>query len=657
MIPKPGDLPQPLSSQPLGREGNFYVCKKHSWGCNKMNEVKTSKMAHLVELYILERDWTVRENANMNYSLQGLNQFVHSRVIKEYWLEEVYTEKIARYHEEGYFHIHDLGSLSAYCVGWDLFDLLRRGFGGVYGKVSSKPPKHLSTALLQIVNFIYTLQGEVAGAVAFSNFDTFLAPFVRYDGISYAELKQLMQEFIFNMNVPTRVGFQAPFSNLTFDLKVPRSLANRRVIVGGEEKPECYASFQREMNMINRAFVEVMMEGDASNRPFSFPIPTYNVTRDFEWDNEITDMIMEMTARYGTPYFANYISSDMDPDDVRSMCCRLRLDNRKVHEHLERMYFNLESKNFGKPRKRGGMFASHPLTGSIGVVTINLPRLMYLARGNEGKFFQLLDDVMETARDSLEIKREYIERFTEMGLYPYSAVYLEPVREMVGKYWSNHFSTIGIVGMHEGLLNFGIEGGIVSQEGKRFAVRILEFMRTRTERYSRETGNLYNLEATPAESASYRLARLDISCFPDIITSGDANNPYYTNSSQPPVNFSDNPFEIAEHQEELQAIYTGGTVVHFFVGEKLEDVGALKMFIRRIFETFSLPYITITPTFSVCPVHGYIPGEEYRCPICGEETEVYSRVVGYYRPIRNWNDGKRKEFEERKVMNPRCLRT
>jgi len=605
-----------------------------------------------VETYIKGEDWRIRENANMGFSLQGLNQYLHSQVVSRYWLENLYSEKVAQYHEEGFFHIHDLGYLSSYCVGWDLLDLLRRGFGGVDGKISSGPPKHLSTALMQVVNFMYTLQGEVAGAVAFSNFDTLLAPFVRYDGLTYREVKQLMQEFIFNMNVPTRVGFQAPFSNLTFDLRVPPTFADRRAIVGGREMEESYGEFQEEMDMVNLAFIEVMMEGDAANRPFSFPIPTYNISSDFDWDGEITRRIVELTARYGTPYFANYLSTNMKPEDARSMCCRLRLDNRKVREHMEKLLFKLSGENSVHRRitRRGGLFASHPLTGSIGVVTINMPRLMYLSKGSEERFFALLDGVMRTAKESLEEKRKRVEEFTELGLYPYSAVYLEPVKKIFGKYWANHFSTIGLVGMHEALLNFGIEGGILSERGIRFALHVLKYMVKRSERFTEETGNLYNIEATPAESASHRLARLDKSEFPDLITAGTENQPYYTNSTLPPVGFTDNPFELAKHQEPFQSLYTGGTVVHFFVGERIEDPSALKVFLKKTLKRFSLPYVTVTPTYSVCPTHGYIAGETERCPICGEETEVYSRVVGYYRPVKSWNNGKRQEFQDRKAV-------
>ena len=493
-----------------------------------LESMNCAEHTRVVEMYIKGEDWRVRENANMGFSLQGLNQYLHSQVVSHYWLENLYPRKVAQYHKEGFFHIHDLGYLSSYCVGWDLLDLLKRGFGGVNGKISSGPPKHLSTALMQVVNFMYTLQGEVAGAVAFSNFDTLLAPFVRYDGLSYKEVKQLLQEFIFNMNVPTRVGFQAPFSNLTFDLRVPSTFSDRPAIVGGQEMEESYGEFQEEMNMINLAFIEVMMEGDAANRPFSFPIPTYNITTDFDWDNEITQRILELTARYGTPYFANYLNTSMKPEDARSMCCRLRLDNRKVREHMEKLLFNFSDGSSIHKRipRRGGLFASHPLIGSIGVVTINMPRLMYLSKGDEERLFTLLDDVLETAKESLEVKRKWVEEFTTMGLYPYSAVYLEPVKEISGKYWANHFSTIGLVGMHEALLNFGIEGGILSERGRRLALRVLKYIVEKSECFTEETGNLYNVEATPAESASYRLARLDKTEFPNILTAGTENQPY-----------------------------------------------------------------------------------------------------------------------------------
>ncbi|AEX85131.1 anaerobic ribonucleoside-triphosphate reductase [Marinitoga piezophila KA3] len=610
---------------------------------------------NLIYDYLENRDWKVRENSNMQYSLQGLNNHIHQEITKEFWLNEVYdkyNKKISEYHKRGFMHIHDLGALSAYCVGWDLEDLLRRGFNGVPGKVASGPARHFRTALGQIVNFLYTMQGEAAGAVAFSNFDTLLAPFIKYDNLSYEQVKQAMQEFIFNMNVPTRVGFQSPFSNITMDLTVPSTHKDKHVIIGGKEREETYSEFQIEMDMINKAFIEVMLEGDYDGRPFSFPIPTYNITKDFNWDSEVATMIMTMTMKYGTPYFANYINSDMNPEDARSMCCRLKLDNRQVINHMKELSFGFVNADKGEKeetevKRRGGLFGSNPLTGSIGVVTVNMPRLMYLSNGNKEKFYSLLDDVMNIAKESLEIKRQYVEEWTKQGLYPYTKVYLDNVYQLTGQYWANHFSTIGFVGMHEGLLNFGIEDGIVNPEGKKFAEEIMNYMLDRLNEFNKETGNLYNLEASPAEGTTYRLAKIDLNEFKDIKHAGTEENPYYTNSVHPPVNYFEDPFDLLEHQEGLQNKWTGGTVIHIFVGEKITDGEALKEFIRIAFENHSLPYMSITPTFSICPDHGYIAGEHFECPYCGKKTEVYSRVVGYYRPVQNWNDGKQQEYMER----------
>lgn len=611
----------------------------------------------IINNYLNQSDWKVKENSNMQYSLQGLNNHIHQEIIKNYWLEEVYdnyNSKIKDYHKRGNMHIHDLGSLSSYCVGWDLEELLRKGFNGVENKVASGPANHLRTALMQIVNFLYTMQGEAAGAVAFSNFDTLLAPFIYYDSLKYEEVYQSMQEFIFNMNVPTRVGFQSPFSNITLDIFVPNTYKNKKVIIGGKEKDKTYEEFQTEMNMLNKAFIEVMMKGDYDGRPFSFPIPTYNITKDFSWDDEVSNMIMDMTMKYGTPYFSNYVNSDMSPEDARSMCCRLKLSNKDVKEHMEQLSFGFvnDTKNeeqADEVKRRGGLFASNPLTGSIGVVTLNIPRLMFLSNGEEKKFFELLDDTMNIAKESLEIKRINVEQWTKSGLYPYTKVYLDGVYKLTGQYWANHFSTIGFVGMHEGLLNFGIEDGILNPEGKIFAQKIMNYMLKKLEEYNKETGNLYNLEASPAEGTSYRLASLDFKEFgADIIQSGDENTNYYTNSVHPPVKFFEDPFDLLEHQEGLQDKWTGGTVLHIFVGEKITDRDVLKEFIKKSFENHTLPYMSITPTFSICKNHGYISGEHFECPICGEKSEVYSRVVGYYRPVQAWNKGKQKEYVERK---------
>jgi ribonucleoside-triphosphate reductase (formate) len=579
--------------------------------------------------YLGGEDWRINENSNMNYSLQGLNNHIISAVTSKYWLEKVYPEEVRDAHRQGDFHIHDLSLLAPYCCGWDLVELLENGFSGVSQKVESGPPKHFRTALGQIVNFFYTLQGEAAGAQALANFDTYLAPFIRYDGMTYKEVKQAMQEFIFNLNVPTRVGFQTPFVNITMDVTVSPVLAKQPVIVGGEIKNETYGEFQEEIEMLNLAFCEVMMEGDAKGRIFTFPIPTYNITPQFQWDSPVVGRIMEMTARYGIPYFANFVNADLSPDDVRSMCCRLRLDNREL-------------------RKRGGgLFGANPLTGSVGVVTINIPRLGYLSK-DEDDFFERLEKLMIKARDSLFIKRNVLEKMTDLGLYPYSRHYLRSVKERFDGYWYNHFNTIGLVGMNEGLMNFMGEG-TSSEKGRDFAIRVLDFMRNLLLEYQQESGQLFNLEATPAEGTAYRLAKLDRELYPDIVSSGK-DVPYYTNSTQLPSGHTDDIFTALDLQEELQIRYTGGTVFHIFLGEKLDDIEACKKLLQRIMGRYRIPYVTITPTFSVCLDHGYITGEVYECGQCGKETEVWSRVVGFYRPVQNWNKGKQSEFNERKVF-------
>ena len=568
----------------------------------QIRKLKNKADVELVDNYLDKLDWEVKENSNMSYSLQGLNNYVSSAITKTYWLNKIYPREIREAHLSGDFHIHDLNSLSVYCVGWDLQDLLLKGFRGVKGKVASRPAKHFRSALGQIVNFFYTLQGESAGAQAFSNFDTYLAPFVAYDKLSYYEVKQALQEFIFNINVPTRVGFQTPFTNLTLDLKVPGFMKNQAVIIGGKMMNSSYGEFQKEMDMINRAFMEVMSEGDADGRVFTFPIPTYNITKDFDWDNPNLEPLWQATAKYGIPYFANFINSDMKPEDARSMCCRLRLDTRELRT------------------RGGGLFGSNPLTGSIGVVTINLPRIAFLSKPSDhpaDEFFSRLTSLMELAKESLEIKRKVLESFTDSGLYPYSKFYLSTIKERFGEYWKNHFSTIGLVGMNEACLNLFGES-ITSQQGQEFALKTLRFMREKLVEFQENTGNNYNLEATPAEGVSYRLALLDTKRYPGIITAGK-RRPYYTNSSQLPVNYSDDVFEVLELQDELQSSYTGGTVLHIFVGERITDTRSIKLLIKNIFENYKLPYLTITPTFSICPVHGYIPGEHKECPICKEE--------------------------------------
>jgi ribonucleoside-triphosphate reductase len=586
--------------------------------------------------YLGMHDWRIKESANSAYSLQGLNQHISTLITSQYWLTKLYPENISNAHKQGYFHIHDLGFLSVYCVGWDLKDLLLSGFKGVLGKTESNPAKHLRTALGQIVNFFYTMQGEAAGAQAFSNFDTFLAPFIRKDNLSYEQVKQSMQEFLFNINIPTRVGFQTPFTNITMDLVVPEFMKNEPVVWGGEVLNEVYGDFQPEMTMLNKAFAEVMLKGDANGSLFSFPIPTYNITPEFDWENPEYEGIWEMTAKYGIPYFSNFVNSDMKPDDVRSMCCRLRLDKRELN------------------KRGGGLFASNPLTGSVGVVTINMAKLGYEAT-SEDNLFQRLKNLMVLAKDSLEIKRKTIENYTEKGLYPYSKFYLRDIFKRYNSYWKNHFSTIGINGMNECCLNF-LGENIAHPKSKEFAMRIMDFMRNVLEDFQEETGNIYNLEATPAESAAYRFARIDTMQYPDIITANqeaykDGAAPYYTNSSQLPVNFSDDIFEVLTLQDDLQTKYTGGTVLHLFTGEKNMPGIAAKNLIRKITNSFHLPYVTISPTFSICPSHGYIAGEHFKCPKCESDCEVYSRIVGYMRPVNQWNNGKQQEFKDRKLFD------
>ena len=559
----------------------------------------------VIDGYLKQLDWRVKENANMSYSLQGLNNHVASAVSSNYWLNKIYPQEIREAHTDGSLHLHDLQILAVYCCGWDLQALLRLGFGGVVGKVNSKPAKHFRVALSQAVNFLYTLQGEAAGAEAFANFDTLLAPFVRHDGLDYKGVKQALQEFVFGMNVPTRVGFQTPFSNLTFDLICPSTLANEPVIIGGLPQPETYKEFQAEMDMINHAFAEVMMEGDAHGRVFTFPIPTYNISPDFDWNNKNLDPIWEMTAKYGIPYFANFINSEMKAEDARSMCCRLRLDNREL-------------------RKRGGgLFAANPLTGSIGVVTVNLSRIGYLSKTKDA-YFNRLGHMMDLARQSLKLKRDILENFTEQGLYPYSKFYLRDIRERFGEYWKNHFNTIGINGMNESLINF-MNRPLSTAEGQDFGLKVMDFMLQRLATYQEDDNQLYNLEATPAEGATYRFAKKDKELYPDIIVANEevyrekGAAPYYTNSSHLPVNFSSDIFEVMEKQDVLQTKYTGGTVIHGFLGERLPDIESTKSLVKKIAENFHLPYYTLTPTFSICPKHGYLAGEHHYCPVCDEE--------------------------------------
>ena len=604
---------------------------------NKMRDFAKNASINMVDDYLKQLDWQVNENSNMGYSIQGLNNYLASAMSKNYWLNKIYPSEIKQAHENGEIHIHDLNIISVYCVGWDLKDLLSEGFTGVEGKVASKPAKHFRTALGQMVNFLYTMQGESAGAQAFSNFDTLLAPFVRYDGLNYTQVKQALQEFVFNMNVPTRVGFQTPFSNVTMDLTVPSYYKDQCVIIGGEMKEETYGEFQNEMNMINKAFFEVMMEGDASGRVFTFPIPTYNITKDFDWDNPDLDGLWEMSAKYGTPYFSNFVNSDMNPEDARSMCCRLRIDNRQLEY------------------RGGGLFGSNPLTGSIGVVTINLPKIAYQTNSKD-EFFTVLKDRMEIAKESLEIKRKLLERLTDGGLYPYTKFYLRDIKARFGVYWKNHFSTIGLVGMNEACENL-LNCSIADKKGHDFAVEVMDYMRDLIVKFQQETGNNYNLEATPAEGTSYRLAKLDKKNLIDIKCANDEEyynqgaEPYYSNSTQLPVNCTDDIFELLDHQDDLQTKYTGGTVVHIFAGERINDINTMKNLVRKICNNYHLPYFTFSPTFSVCPTHGYVAGEHQTCPDCGSECEIYSRIVGYIRPVKQWNKGKKAEFKNRKTFD------
>ncbi|MFC1663661.1 ribonucleoside triphosphate reductase [Patescibacteria group bacterium] len=584
-----------------------------------------------VDQYLERLDWEVQENANMAFSLQGLNHYGVSYIVKKYWLNKIYPKEIREANENGSMHVHNLDTLGCYCAGWDLYDLLLKGFTGVPGKIESGPAKHLRAALGQAVNFIFTLQGEIAGAIAFSNFDTLLAPFIRYDNLNYQQVKQCLQEFMFNAAIPTRVGFQCPFSNITLDLKPSPVFAKQPIIIGGKPQKETYGEFEEEMKIFNRAFYEIILEGDKSGRPFHFPIPTINITKDFPWEDPVFDLIFEASGKYGTNYFANYINSEMKPEDVRSMCCRLRLDLKELYN-----------------RGGGGLFGSGSLTGSIGVVTINLPQIGYLSKTKKD-FFERLEKMMDLAEESLEIKRKVLENFITKGLYPYSKFYLSGVKKMRGRYYANHFSTIGLVGMNEALLNF-IGENIGTKRGKRFALEIMNFMRKKLVKYQKDTDNIYNLEATPAESTAYRLALKDREKYPDIITAGTKKLPYYSNSSQLPVNYTDDSFEALKLQDEIQCRYTGGTVLHLFLGERISEIKNVKNLIKKVFEKFHLPYITLTPTFSICPSHGYLDGEHFFCPKCmiKQPCEVYSRIVGYYRPIGQWNEGKQEEFKQRK---------
>ncbi len=581
----------------------------------------------IVDSYVKVTDWRVKENSTVTYSVGGLILSNSGAITANYWLSEIYDEEIGKAHKNADIHIHDLSMLTGYCAGWSLKQLIQEGLGGVTGRITSAPAKHLSVFCNQMVNFLGIMQNEWAGAQAFSSFDTYLAPFVKADHLTYREVKKCIESFIFGVNIPSRWGTQAPFSNITLDWTVPNDLANLPAIVGGKEQDFTYGDCKEEMDMINRAFIETMIEGDAQGRGFQYPIPTYSITKDFDWsDTENNRLLFEMTAKYGTPYFSNYINSDMEPSDVRSMCCRLRLDLRELR------------------KKSGGFFGSGESTGSVGVVTINMPRIAYLSK-NEEEFYERLDKMMDIAARSLHIKRVVISRLLDEGLYPYTKRYLGS--------FDNHFSTIGLIGMNEAGLNAKwIRKDLTHPETQKFTKDVLNHMRERLSDYQEEYGDLYNLEATPAESTTYRLAKHDVEQFPDIITAAeDCGTPYYTNSSHLPVGYTEDVFAALDIQDELQTLYTSGTVFHTFLGEKLPDWKSAAALVRKIAENYKLPYYTMSPTYSICKNHGYISGEQYTCPICGEETEVYSRITGYYRPVKNWNDGKLQEFKERKVYD------
>ena len=583
----------------------------------------------IVNSYVREEDWRVRENSTITYSVGGLILHNSGSVTANYWLSEIYDTEIAEAHRDGDFHIHDLSMLTGYCAGWSLKQLIREGLGGVRGKISSAPAKHLSTLMNQMVNFLGIMQNEWAGAQAFSSFDTYLAPFVREDRLSYREVKQCVQSFVYGINTPSRWGTQAPFTNITLDWVVPSDMADQPCIVGGRELPYCYKELKPEMDMLNKAFIEVMTEGDASGRGFQYPIPTYSITKDFDWsDTENNRLLFGLTARYGTPYFSNYINSDMEPSDVRSMCCRLRLDLRELR------------------KKNGGYFGSGESTGSIGVVTVNLPRIAYLSE-NEDDFFRRLDRLTDLAARSLKVKRDVITKLLEEGLYPYTKRYLGD--------FTHHFSTIGIVGMNEAGLNARwLRADLTDRRTREFAERVLQHMRNRLSDYQEQYGDLYNLEATPAESTGYRLAKHDRAKYSDIITAGSRGNaPYYTNSTHLPVGFTEDVFEALAIEDPLQVLYTSGTVFHCFLGEQLPDWRAASKLVRLIATQYRLPYYTISPTYSVCGEHGYLAGEQAKCPVCGKPTEVYSRITGYYRPVQNWNAGKLQEFSDRKTYKPK----
>lgn len=614
------------------RVAKAYILYREKRSSAREDNALAGATINMFNTYLKGDDYSVKNNANTGMSVAGLNNFVREEFTKKYWLSEVYPTDVANAHKEGDLYLHDLGFFGAYCVGWDVKQILMMGFTGVAGKVCCLPPKNLRSALGQIVNATFTLQGESAGAQAWSSFDTYLAPFIHYGNLTYKDVKDSLQSFVFNMNVATRVGFQCPFSNVTLDIKCPKTLRDECVIIGGVPQEKTYGEFQKEMDIFNKAFCEVMLQGDASGRVFSFPIPSINITKETDWKSEVMDKIMEMSCKYGIPCFVNYVNSDLSPDDAVSMCCRLRLDVREL-------------------RKRGGgLFGSNPLTGSIGVVTINLPRLGYKSM-NEDEFFDNLGRLADLAKVSLEIKRKFVEQQTDKGLYPYSRVYLQCIKDSKGGYWANHFNTIGIIGMHECCLNF-MNKGIETEEGRAFAIRVMNFLREKLSQYQAETGNIYNLEATPAEGLAPKFAMMDKKRYPDIIVSG-GKTPYYTNSTYLPVTFTDDIFKTVKHQDELQSLYTGGTSLHLYLGEKVDDIETAKKVVKKIFEQTRMPYISLTPTFSICSQHGYLQGEQWKCPHCDAETEVWTRVVGFLRPVQNFSAGKRTEYMDRKKFKIR----
>jgi len=615
---------QDLVEVELMREGFPVTAKAYILYREKRRQARESKYAFVdvektMDEYLNKSDWRVNANANQGYSLGGLILNASGKLIANYWLNKIYSEKIKTAHTEGDMHIHDLDMFSGYCAGWSLRQLLEEGFNGVPGKTESLPPKHLESALSQMVNFLGTLQNEWAGAQAFSSFDTYLAPYVKKDNMSYKQVKQAIQQFVFNLNVPSRWGTQTPFTNITLDWVCPNDMKTQKLVIGKKDSEFSYGECQVEMDMINKAFIEVMTEGDANGRIFTFPIPTYNITKDFDWDNENAQALFEMTAKFGIPYFQNFMNSDLNPSDVRSMCCRLQLDLRELRA------------------RGGGLFGSAEMTGSIGVVTLNMPRIGFLSKTKE-EFFERLGDLMETAKESLELKRKIVVQNIEQGLLPYTKRYLKSL--------NNHFATIGLNGMNEAALNF-LGKDISTKEGTDFSLEVLEFMRKKLSDFQEETGNLYNLEATPAEGTTYRFAKEDKKRFPEIVQQGTPSAPYYTNSTHLPVGYTQDPLTALDHQDQLQTKYTGGTVLHLFLGEKVRDWKTCRDFVKKVAGRYHLPYFTITPTFSVCPVHGYLAGEHHQCSVCNTDCEVWSRIVGYFRPVKEWNKGKKSEYAER----------